>query len=62
MLRGILGGDAAPRSFIPRLIDHWQQGRFPFERLIRFYPFEAIGEAFGDMARAQAIKPVLRMA
>jgi aryl-alcohol dehydrogenase len=61
MLRGILGGDAAPRRFIPQLIRHWQEGRFPFERLIRFYPFEAIGEAFADMAKAQAIKPVLRM-
>jgi aryl-alcohol dehydrogenase len=61
ILRGILGGDAAPRQLIPRLIRYWQQGRFPFERLIRFYPFSAIGEAFADMATARAIKPVLRI-
>jgi aryl-alcohol dehydrogenase len=61
MLRGILGGDAEPRGFIPELIHHWQGGRFPFERLIRHYPFEAIGAAFADMATAQVIKPVLRM-
>jgi aryl-alcohol dehydrogenase len=61
MLRGILGGDAEPASFIPELIRHWQAGRFPFERLIRHYPFEAIGTAFADMVAAQVIKPVLRM-
>jgi aryl-alcohol dehydrogenase len=61
MLRGILGGDAAPRQFIPRLIRYWQQGRFPFDRLIRRYPFAAIGQAFADIAAGQVIKPVLRM-
>ena len=49
-MRGILGGDAAPRQLLPRLIRYWQQGRFPFERLIRFYPFEDIAAAFADMA------------
>lgn len=61
MLRGILGGDVAPRRFIPQLIGHWKEGRFPFDRLLRYYPFEAIGEAFADMSKAQAIKPVLQM-
>jgi aryl-alcohol dehydrogenase len=60
MLRGILGGDAAPRQLIPRLIRYWSQGRFPFDRLIRFYPFTAIATAFDDMANARVIKPVLR--
>jgi aryl-alcohol dehydrogenase len=61
MLRGILGGDAAPRQLIPRLIHYWSQGRFPFDRLIRFYPFAAIAEAFADMAGGRVIKPVLRI-
>jgi aryl-alcohol dehydrogenase len=61
VVRGILGGDAAPRQFIPMLIRYWQQGRFPFERLLRFYPFAEIGKAFADVAAGQVIKPVLRM-
>lgn len=59
-LRGILGGDAAPRTLVPLLIRYWRQGRFPLERLIRFYPFAQIGQAFADIAAGKAIKPVLR--
>lgn len=61
MVRGILGGDAAPRQLIPMLIRYWQQGRFPFDRLIRFYPFEQIAQAFADVAAGKVIKPVLRV-
>jgi aryl-alcohol dehydrogenase len=43
------------------LIDYYRQGRFPFDRLIRFYAFEDIATAFEDMQRGDAIKPVLRI-
>jgi aryl-alcohol dehydrogenase len=61
-LRGIIGGDSTPRLFIPQLIDYFRQGRFPFDRLIRFYPFEGIAEAFEDSKAGRTVKPVLRMA
>ncbi len=61
MLRGVLGGDADPRLFLPKLIDYWEQGRFPFDRLLRFYDFADIGQAFSDLASGKVIKPVLRM-
>ena len=61
MLRGVLGGDADPRLFLPRLIDNWEQGRFPFDRLLQFYDFSEIGQAFDDLANGRVIKPVLRM-
>lgn len=60
-LKGILGGDAAPRLFIPVLIDFWRQGRFPFDRMIKTYEFAYIGEAFADFAAGKVIKPVLLM-
>jgi aryl-alcohol dehydrogenase len=60
-LQGILGGDAAPQLFIPMLVDYYRQGRMPFDRLIRFYPFEKIADAFRDMEHGETIKPVLRM-
>lgn len=61
-LQGILGGDAAPQIAIPMLIDYYRQGRLPFDRLIRFYPFKQIADAFRDMERGAAIKPVVEMA
>jgi aryl-alcohol dehydrogenase len=60
-LRGILGGDANPRTFLPMLIDYWRQGRFPFDRLIESYSFEDIGKAFHDIEAGRVIKPVLKV-
>lgn len=61
-MKGILGGDAAPQLFIPMLAGYWRQGRLPLEKLIRYYRFEDIGQAFEDAASGAAIKPVLKMA
>ncbi|HEY7806648.1 MAG TPA: NAD(P)-dependent alcohol dehydrogenase, partial [Croceibacterium sp.] len=58
-LRGILGGDAHPGLFLPKLVDYWRQGRFPFDRLLSFYPFAEIDRAFADAHSGKAIKPVL---
>jgi aryl-alcohol dehydrogenase len=58
---GILGGDAIPDLFIPRLIDLYSQGRFPFDRLITFYPFDDINKAVEDMEKGRVMKPVLRL-
>jgi aryl-alcohol dehydrogenase len=57
---GILGGDAIPDLFIPKLIELYSQGRFPFDRLITFYPFDDINQAVEDMEQGRVIKPVLR--
>ena len=58
-LRGILGGDAHPGLFLSKLVDYWRQGRFPFDRLLTFYPFAEIDRAFADAHSGKAIKPVL---
>jgi len=60
-IRGIVQGNSNPKLFIPFLIELYRQGRFPFDRLIRFYPFEQIGEAFDAVRSGEAIKPVLRI-
>jgi aryl-alcohol dehydrogenase len=60
-LRGILGGDSTPGLFIPLLIEYFRQGRLPFDRLVRFYPFQDIERAFHDLENGAAIKAVLRM-
>lgn len=64
LLRGagaamLIQGDAEPHAFIPRLIELWRSGRFPYDRLIRTYPFDEIGRAIDDSASGATIKPVL---
>jgi aryl-alcohol dehydrogenase len=58
-LMGILEGDAVPQLFIPRLIQLWKQGRFPFDKLITTYPLSQINEAEAASASGTAVKPVL---
>ena len=58
---GILGGDAIADLFIPKLIELYSQGRFPFDRLITFYPFDDINKAVEDMVKGRVMKPVLRL-
>jgi aryl-alcohol dehydrogenase len=60
-VKGILGGDAIPDLFIPKLIELYSQGRLPFDRLITFYPFHDINQAAEDMEKGRVIKPVLRL-
>lgn len=55
----VIEGDAVPKEFIPRLIRLHAQGLFPFDRLIRKYPFGEINQAFADSADGSTLKPVL---
>jgi aryl-alcohol dehydrogenase len=59
--RGIVEGDATPQVFIPILIDFYTQGRFPFDMLVTFYPFERINDAIHDSETGKVVKPILRM-
>jgi aryl-alcohol dehydrogenase len=60
-LKGILGGSAAPRTFIPKLVEFWRQGRFPLEKLIARYDFADFEKAWHDCESAVVVKPVLVM-
>ena len=60
-VRGIIEGDAIPDLFIPKLIELYQQGKFPFDQMITFYPFDEINQAVEDMEKGRVIKPVLRL-
>ena len=58
---GINQGDAIPRESIPALVELHRQGRFPFDELIRVYPFDDIQQAADDAAAGTVVKPVLKM-
>lgn len=58
---GVTEGDADPQTFIPRMIELYEAGRFPFDRLIGFYRLDQINEAIADMQHGTTIKPILRL-
>jgi aryl-alcohol dehydrogenase len=60
-VKGILEGDSNPQIFIPQLIGYYQEGRFPFDRLIEYFDFDDINAAFAAADSGKAVKPVLRM-
>ena len=60
-LMGIVEGESTPDVFIPVLIDLHRQGRFPFDKLVTFYPFEKINDAIHDSESGATIKPIVRM-
>jgi aryl-alcohol dehydrogenase len=58
---GILEGDAVPDLFIPYLLKLYQQGRFPFDKIVKFYPLRKINQAFTDSDSGRTIKPIIRL-
>ena len=62
VIRGILQGESIPQVFIPQLVELHAQGRFPFDKLIKFYDLDKINQAAEDSEKGGTIKPVIRMA
>ena len=58
---GVIEGDTVPQLFIPELVEYYRQGRFPFDKLVEFYDFENINQAFEDSRTGKTIKPVVKM-
>jgi Zn-dependent alcohol dehydrogenase len=58
-IKYILEGDSSPQEFIPRLVALYRAGKFPFDRLIKQFPFEQINEAVHATESGAAIKPVI---
>jgi aryl-alcohol dehydrogenase len=57
----VIQGDGVPQRFIPKLIRLYRDGRFPFDRLVKFYDFKEINKAIADSKKGKTIKPVLRI-
>jgi aryl-alcohol dehydrogenase len=56
---GVFEGSVVPQDFIPRMISLWQDGRFPFDRLVETFPLSQINEAEQASVSGKVIKPVL---
>jgi len=58
-VRGIIEGDSIPDIFIPRLIELWRQGRFPFDKLVRYFPLSDIENAARLSEKGEVLKAIL---
>jgi aryl-alcohol dehydrogenase len=58
---GIIEGDSVPDLFIPSLVELYQQGRFPFDKLVKFYTLDQINQAAEDSEKGVTIKPIVRL-
>ncbi|WP_077212285.1 NAD(P)-dependent alcohol dehydrogenase [Bacillus dakarensis] len=56
---GVLMGGAVPQLAIPTMIQYYKEGKFPFDKLVKFYKFKDINQATADSNSGQTIKPIL---
>jgi aryl-alcohol dehydrogenase len=54
-------GFSVPHLFIAKLLEYYKAGQLPFEKMLRFYPFDEIDDAFEASRACAAVKPVVLM-
>lgn len=58
-IKAIFEGDSNPQVFIPQLIQLYRDGLFPFDKLIKTFPFEQINDATRASEDGSVVKPVV---
>lgn len=58
---GNVEGSSVPEDYLPRLIEFWRRGEFPFDKMTtRTYTLDEINKAVADMESGEIIKPLVR--
>lgn len=60
-VKGVLQGSSLPKVFIPKLIQLYKEGQYPFDKLVKFYDLKDVNQAIEDSKSGQVIKPILVM-
>lgn len=60
-MQGFIQGNAVPQLFIPKLLEYYKAGLFPFDKLVKVYDLEDINQAFEDTHKGIALKAVVKM-
>lgn len=60
-LFGVVQGQSIASEFLIKLLDYWNAGRLPLEKIIRMFDFEDVGTALLSLENAEVVKPVLMM-
>ncbi len=60
-IQGVMEGDSDIHTFIPALLEYHKQGRFPVDKLVKYYDFIDINSAIDDSESGDTIKAIVRM-
>lgn len=58
-ITGVIEGDSVPQEFIPEMIDLYRSGKFPIDKIVKFYKPEEINQAIKDSVAGTTIKPII---
>ena len=60
-MKGTCEGESIPKTFIPKMVEWYKEGRFPVDRILSLYDFKDIDQALADSNSGKIIKAVLRI-
>lgn len=54
-------GSGTPKEFIPKLVNLYLTGKFPFDKLVKFYEFNEMNQAAIDSEKGITLNPIIRI-
>lgn len=57
--KGAIEGNVTPKDYVPKMIQWYREGRFPFDKLIKLMPAEEFETALHEMHTGETVKPVI---
>ena len=58
-IKGIMQGDCVPDVFVPKLIEFWRAGVFPFDKLTKLFDMSDINQAVHAAESGEVVKPII---
>jgi Zn-dependent alcohol dehydrogenase len=56
---GAVEGDVVPAEYLPKMIGWWREGRFPVDKLVKYFKADEFMGAIGEMHGGSTIKPII---
>lgn len=57
---GVIEDDSILKLFIPKLVEYYKEGKFLFDKLVKFYDFEDINKGFEESKSGSVINLLLK--
>jgi Zn-dependent alcohol dehydrogenase len=56
---GAVEGDVIPQQYVPTMVQWYREGRFPVDRLVKYFKAEKFLEAIESMHTGEVVKPII---